>query len=261
MAYKITDMISTIAKNGVLQTNKYLVLLTPPVGLQGADINGAGTGGTAALLQIRAEQAKLPGVLIQTSDINRYGVGPTQKMPYNVQFTDTSLTFIADRNGEIYRFFYSWMNTIFNFSGINGQNTQANYKVGYKDSYSTNMQIYVHDNYGNVIHIVSMMKAYPVSFNEISLGWANQNELMKLTIGITFRDWKLEDVSASIPAPQITPVLQNAPVLRQTLGGTAQLPTPSTLPAIGQNEINPATGKFNGILGTGSETPTFAPGA
>ena len=92
------------------------------------------TQSTESLLQIRAESAKLPGVLIQTSDVNRVGIGPTQKMPFNAQFTDTSITFVSDSKGEIYNYFYTWLNSIFDFSGIYNRNALPSYKTEYKDN-------------------------------------------------------------------------------------------------------------------------------
>jgi hypothetical protein len=254
MAFNIKDMVTTLTKNGVMHTNKFLVLITPPSALTNIFVNGTSPNDTAALLQIRAEQAKLPGVLLQSSDVNRYGIGPNQKMPYNVQFTDTNLTFIADKNGDIYRFFYTWMNAVFDFGGINSANALPNYAAGYKDDYSTDLIIYVFDNFGNVKQTVSLFKAFPISFNEVSLGWVNQNELMKFSINFTFRDWKLNDVNISTNLPKTTQTIINSPVLSATLGQ-------NEVSTLGQNELNPLTGKFNGINGTGSETPTFLPGS
>lgn len=262
MAYNIRDIVNSVGTKGVLSVNKYLVFFTSPKNMRGLTISGIGgsstTQTTEALLQIRAESAKLPGVLIQTTDINRVGIGPTQKMPFNAQFTDTSITFISDGKGEIYNYFYTWLNSIFDFSGIYNRNAFPSYKTEYKDNYTTDLQINVYDNYGNKIQTVTMFKAYPVSFNEVSLGWNQQNELMKFTVGFTFRDWKLESIDQTIPQSQVS-----APPLSPQ-ASTTNPPSKQTSPVLeplGQNEFNPLKGQFNGINGTGATTPTFLPGS
>jgi hypothetical protein len=210
MAYSVRDIIDTVNKNGVLPTNKFLVRFAPPLVLQNISIAGAATGETTKLIELRAEQAKIPGISIMSSDINRYGYGPPQKMPFNAQFTETSLTFLADKDGALHRFFYTWMRSIFDFAGVrDATNVEPSYKTEYKDNYCTDLYVYVYDNWGKNVQNVVMKKAFPVSFNEVSLGWSQNNEVMKLSLGMTFRDWTLEGVSSSAPELPETPSSQS----------------------------------------------------
>jgi hypothetical protein len=216
MAFDIREILTTISKNGVMQTNKFDVRVTPPKILQNLNINEKDTGSIYNTLNFRADSAKLPGVLIQTSDINRYGIGPTQKMPTNAQFTDINLTFIADKNGDIYRFFYVWLNAIFDFGGIRSTSSLPTYKVAYKDYYTSEiLQVSIYDNYGKIKQVVSLYKAYPVSFNEVPLDWGSQDQLMKFNIAFTFRDWALESISTALPGGGVTGVVQNVPTATQ----------------------------------------------
>lgn len=70
-----------------------------------------------------------------------------------------------------------------------------------------------------------------------------------------------------IPAPAEIELsltfLETEIVTKQSLNGALKSPTPIPRPpltGIGQNEVGP-NGRFNGPLGTGSDTPTFLPGA
>ena len=70
-----------------------------------------------------------------------------------------------------------------------------------------------------------------------------------------------------IPAPAEIELsltfLETEIVTKQSLNGALKAPTPIPRPpltGIGQNEVGP-NGRFNGPLGTGSDTPTFLPGA
>lgn len=199
MAFSIKDIRSSFSDTGILQTNKFEVSITTPPILSGVAINNLTTYDTGQLLPLRAEAVRLPGVAIMTSDNNRYGVGPMQKTPYSVSFTESSITFISDGNGDIYRYFYTWLASIFDYTGINNTTYQsvASYQTNYKKYFATDVYITVFDNFGNAIQTVQLMNAFPVSMNEVPLSWSDNNELIKITVNFSFRDWRLLDVTAS----------------------------------------------------------------
>lgn len=208
MPFNISEFSASIAEYGVLQNNKFLVYFASPRSIQDSSYNTQGDSGfslnTERIIQMRAEQARLPGIVALTKDVNRFGVGVVQKMPFNAQFTDTSITFIADANAEIYKYFYSWITSIVDFNGSNTQRGVATYKVGYKDDYATDIQIIVFDNYGNMVKTVTLYEAYPNTMNDIPLDWNNNNTLMKITVGFTFKEWSIEGVNNSDQSGQAT---------------------------------------------------------
>lgn len=208
MPFNISEFSASIAEYGILQNNKFLVYFASPGSLQDSVYGTQGDSGfslnTERIIQMRAEQARLPGIVTLTKDINRYGVGVVQKMPFNAQFTDTSITFIADANAEIYKYFYAWITSIIDFNGSNTQRGVATYKVGYKDDYATDIQIIVFDNYGNMVKTITLYEAYPNTMNDIPLDWNNNNTLMKITVGFTFKEWSIEGVNNSDQNGQAT---------------------------------------------------------
>ena len=218
MTFNIADFKSNIEKTGVLQTNKYDVTISLPPALAALNIISA-DGSTVGVttegmrdLTYRCVNASLPGLAMRTTDINRFGIGVSEKMPYSATYTDVSLTFIMDRAGTAYKFWYSWFNYIF---GFNGEETNSNiygttniaatdrssrsfYTAEYKDNYAGNIQIKVYDNYGNVSLVTTLLKAYPVSINDVALNWSDNNSLIKLTTSITFREWVLGDQQQAV---------------------------------------------------------------
>lgn len=215
MPFNIAEFSASVADFGVLQPNKFFVYFSTPAALYGNIIDTTGNALSALssnyLVQMRAEQARLPGINLLTVDNQRYGVGTVQKMPYAVQFTDTSFTFVMDRNGILYQYFYSWFTEIVDFNGagqvVNGGqryvSSGASYQMGYKDGYSTDISIVIFDSTGAPVKVVTLYEAYPNSMNEIPLDWNVQNTLMKLTVGFTFKEWKMEDASLVGVAQQI----------------------------------------------------------
>jgi hypothetical protein len=262
--FNINNFQSNISQYGVLQTNKFIVAFTSPLCMQGTSGDNTPAINTERLVQVRAESVKIPGITLVQTDVNRYGPGPMQKMPFNAQFTANGITFISDRNGEIYKYFYKWLTSIFDFSGTAAQtNIGASYSTEYKDNYTTDLHIYVYDNSGNLVKDIVMYKAYPESMNEINLGWDANNQLMKITVSMSFRDWAMVGVDNK-PGTGAKPVGRSsvktfaaAPAAEKPIFSSKAAGGGTTLSPLGQNEFNPNTGKFNGILGTGSETPTF----
>ena len=116
MAFSIKDFSTNISNKGVLHTNAFDVSFSIPTILQNKSFNGTYLSDIPSLISFRAESARLPGVALAMADVNRYGIGVMEKMPYNAQFTDTSITFIADKQSSLYQVFYLWMNSIYGFT-------------------------------------------------------------------------------------------------------------------------------------------------
>jgi hypothetical protein len=242
MAYSVTDILGSINKNGWLSSSKFIVRFSPPAIL-------SNSGNITEILSIRAEDCRLPGVTYMATDVNRYGLGPMQKMPYNVQFTDTSISFISDKNGTLYKYFYTWMNSIVDFSGTN--NVYGKYETEYKDNYSTTISIDIYDNSGSKIQTVTFRDAFPISFNEIPLSWNQSSQLLKMVVNFSFRDWLIEDVPLNAPTPQSPAVQQLQP----------QSAIPTTTPTITESKSSPSfTGSITlggAPLGTPGKTTNF----
>lgn len=205
MPFNIDAFKTNIANYGVIQTNRFRVLITPPPILQNTSVMSNADGTTSSdiveQLTFRGEAVRIPGVQLQMTDVNRYGYGPPQKQPYNVQFQDTAISFVADKYGAIWQFWYSWVRTIFQFSGnedvLNGpiSNSPAGYTLKYKDDYASTMQFEIYDTEGNLIQIYNLNQAFPTSIQDIPLAWGDDNSLVKINVGITFRDHSIQGVA------------------------------------------------------------------
>ena len=63
-------------------------------------------------LSYRNDSFSTPGMSIATTDIRRYGVGPTEKKPYGVIYQDVTFNYILDTQNSQHKFFYRWMDSI-----------------------------------------------------------------------------------------------------------------------------------------------------
>lgn len=201
MAYNISEFKSNIGRYGVQPTNKFLIVMTAPLNINLSSFSAiADTFNTLSaerMLYLRSEQVRIPGVALNASDNKRYGVGVNQKMPHNVQFSDISMSFLADQEGTIFRYFYSWINQIIDFNGSVNYAGRPSYRVGYKDNYTTDIYIFVYDNYGNISKTITLIDAFPMSMNEISLDWNSQNTTMKINVNFAYREWTVDNVNTA----------------------------------------------------------------
>jgi hypothetical protein len=98
MAFNIDEFKAHLDEVGDLPLNKYFVSIPlPKVMLNGSFTVDSSTEldlqKVGRMIEFGAEEAQLPGVQIQTNQVQRYGIGPTQKSPNNALFTDVPMTF------------------------------------------------------------------------------------------------------------------------------------------------------------------------
>ena len=124
------------------------------------------------------ESAQLPGRSISTFEhgMIRHAI----KRPYGYINDDVTLTFYVTNDFYIKKLWEAWLNTVIN---------DVNDKVGYRDDYAQDIVISVLNLNHNEIHQVTLTKAYPITINAIELNNGSENELMRLTVTLTYEDY------------------------------------------------------------------------
>lgn len=201
MAFNIDRFSSHVNRSGTLPVNKFFISFQPPAGVP-FSLN------TAQLLYFRAEQVKLPGVIMNTIENRPYGVGVDIKFPSGVRFTDTSVTFLDDGINSIYKLFNIWTNSMVDYSGTGGiMNVSPTYRVAYKSDIVSDIYIYILDNSGYLVTTVILREAFPIFVDDTNLSWDNNNTLFKVITGFTYSGWYIENLinpTAFSPPPTAT---------------------------------------------------------
>lgn len=178
--------------------NFELYVATPPAlfnALIGTNKNPVGSSNIAKNLSLRIDQVRAPGISLMTADVNRYGIGPTQKMPFSAQFQEVNFSILVDEYGEIWNYWHNWVRSIFQFCGTENsqggdRNQIPNYQNEYKSQYSAPMQIVVYDHYGREVQYINLIEAFPVSIREVPFNWAD-GQLVKLNIQIAYTEYQI----------------------------------------------------------------------
>jgi len=176
------------------------VYVTTPAILQNKALNNMGTPTNTdeimGDLRYRIEQVRVPGVQLMMADIPKFGVGPTQKMPFSATFQETTFSVLVDQSADNWQLWHNWVRAVFEFGGseagssING-NKLPTYTVEYKDVYSTTVQIVIYDQFGNTVQRINLYEAYPTSIREIPLNWGDQQGLMRLAVSMAYTEYTL----------------------------------------------------------------------
>lgn len=155
---------------GISRADRYKVILPGEFGVDGETINTL------------CRAANIPGRQIVT---NERTIGMmTQKMPYAFLSEDVTLTFLLTQDYSLRKYFEEWQ------SKIIGLDT---YEVAYKSEYARTVTIQ-QLNHGDesVVYGVNLIKAFPTTINAIELSDTNQNQLVELTVQLSYTVWEPE---------------------------------------------------------------------
>jgi hypothetical protein len=197
MAFNIQSFKSNISSFGYLKPSHFEVGVAPPRFMQGAQlISSNGVSSVASMtdrLRFRIDQVVIPGASLMSSEVQVYGVGVQQKMPFNAFLHDSNFTVLVDKKAELWHFWYNWVRYINEFNGTEttAQLRNPSFNVRYKDDYSTTMQIVMYDDEGEVNTRVNLYEAFPSSVREIPLAWNDTGDLMRIAVSVTYSSYSI----------------------------------------------------------------------
>jgi hypothetical protein len=133
-------------------------------------------------LALQCESAELPGKTMQTADVKIYG--PTFKVPYQTQYSDTSLTFLCTNDFYERKLFDRWMEAIHPTDTNN-----LRFPKGDKSRYMTNIKIIQYDDFIKQIYAVELIDAFPIGVAPQSLSWADDS-FHRLQISFAYQKYR-----------------------------------------------------------------------
>ena len=133
-------------------------------------------------LALQCEAAELPGKTMTTADVKIYG--PTFKVPYQTQYSDTSLTFLCTNEFYERKLFDRWMEAIHPSDTNN-----LRYPKGDKSRYMTNIKIIQYDDFIKQIYAVELIDAFPIGVAPQSLSWGD-DAFHRLQISFAYQKYR-----------------------------------------------------------------------
>ena len=195
-AFTLDKVRQEILTSSLARTNRFEVLITPPIGLKG-DYK-------SDFISMYVEQTSLPALNIFSKSFKIFG--PSYQRPLSSEYGGEGISFVlhVDRDMKIRKFFEDWMHLIVN---------PDTFTVGYQSSYATEILIRQLDEQENVTHEIKLLEAFPRNMNPLDLNNNSTNETHRLNILFAYRYWVNTGTGVSpvgsariVQNPQIPPV-------------------------------------------------------
>lgn len=142
------------------------------------------------------EAAELPGRGFQSLDVRYYG--PNQKLPFQTQYEDITMTFLCRSESYERQFFDDWMEII---------NPTNSFDFNYRSEYQTTIEIMQLAEYSAAAAVgpnqpgssrypketyrITLYNAYPTLVNPQPVTWAD-DQVQRLGITFTYHKWRRE---------------------------------------------------------------------
>ena len=133
-------------------------------------------------LALQCESAELPGRTTATADVKIYG--PTFKVPYQTQYTDTTLTFLCTNDFYERKLFDRWMEAIHPSDTNN-----LRFPKGQQSRYLTNIKIIQYDEFIKRIFAVELIDAFPIGIAPQQLSWGEEG-FHRLSIQFAYQRYR-----------------------------------------------------------------------
>ena len=180
-AKPIQQFVSQVKSGGIARTNRYAVVITPPVALQSGSLQN---------IMLFCDQVQLPGANYST--VQNRTFGEFREVPYEKLYDSLSLSFYVDTDMKVKQLFDNWLNI------ISSPETRT---YNYYNNYISKMVIEVQDINDKKKYQVTLEECYPKNIGTIQLDYASK-DVMKLTVQMQYKYWKATPVT-NLPDDQV----------------------------------------------------------
>jgi hypothetical protein len=133
-------------------------------------------------LALQCESAELPGKTLLTQDVKIYG--PGFKVPYQTQYTETTLTFVCTNEFYERKLFERWMEAI-----MPTDTNNLRYSKDEDTRYMTNIKIIQYDDFIKQIYAVELIDAFPIGVAPQALSWGDDS-FHRLQISFAYQKYR-----------------------------------------------------------------------
>ena len=134
-------------------------------------------------LALQCESAELPGKTLLTQDVKIYG--PGFKVPYQTQYTETTLTFVCTNEFYERKLFERWMEAI-----MPSDTNNLRFAKDEKTRYMTNIQIVQYDDFIKKIFVIELRDAFPIAIASQPLSWSEEG-FHRVSVQFTFQKYRV----------------------------------------------------------------------
>jgi len=133
-------------------------------------------------LALQCEAAELPGRTLETADARIYG--PSFKVPYRMQYSETTLTFICTNEFYERKLFERWMDAI-----IPPDTNNPRFPKSTASRYLTDIRVIQYDDIVRQIYAVDLIDAFPTGISPQALSWGD-DAFHRLSVQFSYQKYR-----------------------------------------------------------------------
>lgn len=193
------------AHNSLYRPNRYLVKFKrAPNCIQDKKLR---TQATEEIIFF-CDNINIPGASIIPVDYKRYGIGPFDRRASNIVPAEISAAFMLDGLGRNLHFFQKWVSNIVYMGNADkapglvmnrdSVDDQAFGEIAYRKDYITEMEIETYDQNAQLINRLTAHEVWPSQLGDVTLGWAQNDEVGRVTVNLQVQRWTVENYAGQI---------------------------------------------------------------
>jgi hypothetical protein len=175
---------------GYVRPNLCLVTISPPAGATDQ------LRKTIPTLTFLASNFVVPGMSFNTIDIKRQGMGLLERRTTGINIRTFPCTFFLDAKGSVLKYLtgLSQLQTEYNPATLTVPGATDGFygEVGYFDSYACQIEVQAFAPEGDKIINYKIIDATLASYDDVALGWAQNNEIATVVAQFNFRSFTSE---------------------------------------------------------------------
>ena len=186
---KLNEFIAQIKQTGLSRSNRYSVIMNPPMSLMTGQNAFAQSFPDLRQLLMFCDQVQLPGLNLSTTQNRSFG--EFREVPYEKLYGDLSMQFYVDTDLNVKTFFDTWM------AAVQDPYTRT---FSYYNDYITDITIVVEDLEDQMTYGVTLYECYPKTISPIQMDYSSK-DIMKLQVSMNYKYWLPENMSKSQRSP------------------------------------------------------------
>ena len=185
-------------KDFLAKVNQYKGLASP--NRVRTDISGPtilGAGGILRDLSAFCPISALPGVHLDNETVRHAGIGKTEQRPVDIQYNSIGMQFFCDNEGKVLEYFHKWLDLV-----VDSKDGSSNMDLfSFPDDYIGTVEIEAHNIMGTSVKKYTLLRAHPVSIEDVITAWDMTDTLLMLPVTFTYYNW---ESTSSRPSPGTT---------------------------------------------------------
>jgi hypothetical protein len=221
MAFNINQFNSILNQHGVQKGTKFRFRIIPPSGIASEVLSQYGNV-INNHLEYYCRSVTLPEFDVDTAEIQNQGFGGFTRRPQGMNFPVLPAVFNVDKEMSIVKYFQRWTQLIINYDRSSGNYGNVGgalpFEMGYKQDYATVIMVDVMNDEGGTVCTYEFSGAYPINVGTIEAAWANNDELLTMSVGFTFDVLKVSGSKSPNPSK-----LGQSQIVEDPLGNNRQM--------------------------------------